>query len=178
MISVGCENLSLSFGGETILKNISFSLNDGDKLGIVGVNGAGKSSLLRMITGEYSPDNGKVYIAKEHTLAVLDQHPSLEPGRSIYDELLSVFGKLVRDEQLLEEFRIETEGGQRGGGGKICVALRSLCVGRRTDLQKPLPRNASAVRICEGMFDRKTETLSGGQKTRLALVKLLLSEPV
>ena len=177
MISVGCENLSLSFGGETILKNISFSLNDGDKLGIVGVNGAGKSSLLRMITGEYSPDNGKVYIAKEHTLAVLDQHPSLEPGRSIYDELLSVFGKLVRDEQLLEGFRIETEAGSEEAAGRYAslydhfvsdggLTFRSRCRGMLLRFG-----------FDEGMFDRKTETLSGGQKTRLALVKLLLSEP-
>ena len=60
MISIGVENISLSFGGETILDGINFSLNEGDKLGIVGVNGAGKSSLLRIITGEYMPDNGNI----------------------------------------------------------------------------------------------------------------------
>ena len=64
MISIGVENISLSFGGETILDGINFSLNEGDKLGIVGVNGAGKSSLLRIITGEYMPDNGNIYVAK------------------------------------------------------------------------------------------------------------------
>ena len=60
MISIGVENISLSFGGETVLDEINFSLNEGDKLGIVGVNGAGKSSLLRIITGEYIPDGGNI----------------------------------------------------------------------------------------------------------------------
>lgn len=177
MISIGCENLSLSFGGETVLENISFSLNDGDKLGIVGVNGAGKSSLLRMITGEYTPDGGKVYIAKEHTLAVLDQHPSLEPGRSIYDELLSVFGTLVRDERMLEQLRAETEAGSETAAERYAslydrfvsdggLTFRSRCRGMLLRFG-----------FDERMFDRKTETLSGGQKTRLALIKLLLSEP-
>ena len=66
MISISCENLSLSFGTDLLFENLSFSLNDGDKLGIVGVNGAGKSTLFRMIAGVCEPDTGNIYISREY----------------------------------------------------------------------------------------------------------------
>ena len=80
----------------------------GGRLGIVGVNGAGKTSLLRVITGEYTPDSGSVYIARDHTLGVLSQHPTLDPERTVYEEVLSVFSGLIADEERLEELRIQT----------------------------------------------------------------------
>ena len=61
MIALSVSDLSLSFGAEVILKNISFSVNDGDRVGVIGVNGAGKTSLFRCITGEYSPDGGAIH---------------------------------------------------------------------------------------------------------------------
>ena len=106
MIAIGCENISLSFGGETVLDGVGFSLGEGGRLGIVGVNGAGKTSLLRVITGEYTPDSGSVYIARDHTLGVLSQHPTLDPERTVYEEVLSVFSGLIADEERLEELRI------------------------------------------------------------------------
>lgn len=105
MISIGVENISLSFGGETVLDEINFSLNEGDKLGIVGVNGAGKSSLLRIITGEYIPDGGNIYVAKNHNIAVLDQHLALNPENDVYSELLSVFSLLIETERALEDIQ-------------------------------------------------------------------------
>ena len=77
MIALSVSDVNLSFGTDVILKNISFAINDGDRLGIIGVNGAGKTSLFKIITGEYSPDSGAVYIQKGHTVGVLKQNADL-----------------------------------------------------------------------------------------------------
>ena len=79
MTVLSTHALSLSFGDKEILKNISFSLNEGDKLGVVGVNGAGKTSLFRLLTGEYTPSAGDVFLAKERTLGVLRQDEAANP---------------------------------------------------------------------------------------------------
>ena len=82
MIALSTQDINLSFGTDVILKNISFAVNDGDRVGIIGVNGAGKTSLFRVITGEYTPDSGAVYIQKGHTVGILEQNPDLSalPG--------------------------------------------------------------------------------------------------
>ena len=103
MISISCDNLSLSFGVDTILESVSFSLNEGDKLGIVGVNGAGKSTLFRLITGEYKQDTGAVYIARDKTVGLLEQNTGLQSEKSVYDEMLSAFPALVSLEARIAE---------------------------------------------------------------------------
>ena len=82
MIALSASDINLSFGTDIILKDISFAVNDGDRVGIIGVNGAGKTSLFKIITGEYSPDSGAVYIQKGHTVGVLEQNAKLSslPG--------------------------------------------------------------------------------------------------
>ena len=82
MIALSVNDISLSFGNEEILGKISFSVNDSDRVGIIGVNGAGKTSLFKIITGKYTPDSGAVYIQKGHSLGLLEQNPDLSalPG--------------------------------------------------------------------------------------------------
>ena len=82
MIALSASDINLSFGTDVILKDISFAVNDGDRVGIIGVNGAGKTSLFKIITGEYAPDSGAVYIQKGHTVGVLEQNAKLSslPG--------------------------------------------------------------------------------------------------
>ena len=77
MTALSVSGVTLSFGDKNILNDVSFALNDGDKLGIIGVNGAGKTSLFRIITGEYLPESGAVYIAREHTVGMLRQNADL-----------------------------------------------------------------------------------------------------
>jgi len=77
VISLSVQDVNLSFGADEILKQVSFAVNDGDKVGIIGVNGAGKTSLFRVITGEYAPDSGAVFVQKGHTLGSLEQNPDL-----------------------------------------------------------------------------------------------------
>ena len=107
MISISCDNLRLSFGIDVILESVSFSLNEGDKLGIVGVNGAGKSTLFRLITGEYKQDSGAVKIAKDKTVGFLEQNTGLQSNKTIYEEMLLSFPALCAAEAKLASLEAE-----------------------------------------------------------------------
>ena len=105
MIALSTSGLSLSFGAEDILKDISFAVNDGDRVGIIGVNGAGKTSLFRLITGSYSPDGGAVYIQKGHTVGILEQNPDLTalPGEvTALEYMYTAFPELIALEKEIE----------------------------------------------------------------------------
>ena len=112
VISLSVQNVSLSFGADEILKDVSFALNDGDKVGIIGVNGAGKTSLFRVITGEYTPDAGDVFLQKGHTIGALEQNPDLtalpaeltclEYMYTAFQSLLTLEGEIARTEELLK----------------------------------------------------------------------------
>ena len=92
MIVFSCNGLSLSFGVNEILRGVSFSLNEGDKLGIVGVNGAGKSSLFKLILGEYEASEGSVFISKDKTVGLLTQNANLD-GEDEEQSILSFMYK-------------------------------------------------------------------------------------
>ncbi len=185
MIALSTQDINLSFGTDIILKDVSFSVNDGDKVGIIGVNGAGKTSLFRVISGEYSPDSGAVYVQKGHTVGVLEQNPDLTslPGEmtcieymyTAHPELLSLEASIENTERLLRESsdseqtltlsaRLSEENAKfaREGG----LEFRSRCRGMLLRLG-----------FDEELIERKISTLSGGQYTRLALARLLSTEP-
>ena len=119
MIALSVSDLNLSFGTDVILKDVSFALNDGDRVGIIGVNGAGKTSLFRVITGEYEADSGGVYLQKGHTIGCLEQNPDLShlPGETTcleymytaFEELLGLEAAIARTEQELVEATAEAD---------------------------------------------------------------------
>jgi ATP-binding cassette subfamily F protein 3 len=111
MIILNCDGISLSFGINTVLKDITFKVEENDKIGIVGVNGAGKSTLLKVIAGILQADSGNIYISKNTRLGYLEQNSGLESSNSLWDEVLSVYKKLMDAEERLKalELRISTE---------------------------------------------------------------------
>ena len=179
MTVLSCESLTLSFGAEDVLRGVSFSLNSGDRLGIVGVNGAGKTSLFRLITGQYEPDSGAVYISRGLRVGMLSQTPldQSDDGKTVEQTALSAFDALIAAEEELEQTRLAAENGDRAAaerypalndsfisrGGLTFRARTKSTLGRFGFGEEELPKPASL--------------LSGGQKTRLALVRLLLDEP-
>ncbi len=188
MIALSTQDICLSFGGDVILNNVSFAINDGDRLGIIGVNGAGKTSLFRIITGEYTQDSGSVFVQKGHTVGVLEQNADLsalpseltciEYMYTAHPELLALEAEIARTEVLLSDAasrgdndetyslsaRLNEQNArfERDGG----LEFRSRCRGMLLRLG-----------FDEELIDRKISTLSGGQYTRLALARLLATEP-
>lgn len=179
MVVISLGDLSLEFGAQPILEGVSFSLNEGDRLGIVGVNGAGKSTLFKLMTGEYTPTSGQVYISKDKTVGILEQNTRLEGNNTILDEMLNSYRNLLDDEAELE--RLSAKMNETPGDEQL--------ISRYTTLADRFGRNGGYEfrSRCKGIlknlgFDERFHSLniselSGGQKTRLALAKLLITSP-
>ena len=182
MIVLNCNNIGFSYGTDTIIKNISFSLQENDKAGLVGVNGAGKSTLFKIIIGELHQEDGDLFISKDLVLGYLRQNAALNTENTLWEELLEVFGPLVSMEEAIK--KIEREISITVDQEKLDSLMKEY--GKLTERFSYLggfEYNSRIRGVLRGLgfldseFDCKVNILSGGQKTRLALAKVLLEEP-
>lgn len=178
---LACNNISKSFGIDEIIKNASFHIEEREKVAIVGINGAGKTTLLRIIMGEYQADSGEVIIAKDRTIGYLAQHQKLSGDNTIYDELMSVKKDIIELEQKIR--RLELEMHSKEGVELEAVMEAYSKSTHQFELQNGYAYKSEVVGVLKGLgfdesdFEKKMNTLSGGQKTRVALGRLLLSKP-
>lgn len=165
----------------TVLKDISFCVHDGDKVGIVGVNGAGKSTLLNIINGELQCDSGTINLSKNYKIGFLHQNTGLDTDNTIFDEMLSVFQALIDKEdrlKVLEKEISKTTGDELDSLVKEYSRLSDeYSLNGGYEFRSRVKGVLKGLSFNEDQFDIKIHILSGGQKTRLALAKLLLSEP-
>ena len=177
------SHLTKSYDGVDILKDVSFHLEEHDRAAVTGINGAGKTTLLRQITGEETPDSGAVVIAKDTTVSYLAQNPQILPGRTIYEELASVKAYLPEMEQELRSLEGRMQDHSADPELLEGVYRRYEELSRRFAEEGGYELSSRVSGILKGLgfseeeFSLPTEVLSGGQKTRLSLGKLLLSEP-
>ncbi len=169
-----------SFGAQEVLRGTSFQINPGEHVGLVGRNGAGKTTIFRLVTEEESPDRGEVARARGLKLGLLAQHVHFDTGSTVHESALAAFGHL----QQIEHEMHELEHRMADAGGDLEKVLS-----RYSDLQTKFEReggfeySAKAESVLQGLgFDRETwqmetEKLSGGQQNRLGLARLLLSDP-
>lgn len=178
---LACQNIEKAFGTNEILKNASFHIEEREKTAIVGINGAGKSTLLKIIMREIKADSGDVIIAKGKTIGYLAQHEAVSSGNTIYDELLEVKRSLIDMEKRLRQMEQDMKSLEGAALTELLETYNRLS----TDFehQNGYSYRSELVGVLKGLgfheedFSKKVETLSGGQKTRVALGKLLLSKP-
>ncbi len=182
MILLNCSNIALSFGTNTILENISFNVQEAEHVGLVGVNGAGKSTLFKIICGILQPDDGEVFIAKGSKLGYLEQSSGLDSESSLWEEVLSTFRPLMDMERKLKD--LEQKISMENRESVLSSLMKEYAnLSERFASSGGYEYNSRARGVLRGLgfsdsqFDLKVNTLSGGQKTRLSLGKLLLEEP-
>jgi ATP-binding cassette subfamily F protein 3 len=185
MIVLSCKNIKKSFGIDEVLKDVTFNINEGDKVGLIGANGEGKSTLFRILTKEMSFDSGEIFIDKSKTLGYLSQHLSLNSDSTIYGEMLKVFSDLISLEDNLKTMEEKLNEPYDPSNAdyhdkliKNYTLNQELYENRGGYTYKAeISRVLKGLGFIENDFYKDIATLSGGQKTRVALCKLLLIKP-
>ena len=183
MIILGCDGLTMSFGERDVLSNVSFSVQEGDRVGIVGENGAGKTSLLKMITGEYE-GTGSVFISKDKTVGMLSQNAVTDEDGTVYSVLEDTFSDLKEREAELDRMRRRIDVTHAAGItlpdsylSDYTAKLESFSADGGDHFRGLVKSYLIKLGFPEQEWDKPAGKLSGGQKTRLALGKLIIRPP-
>lgn len=178
---LACHNLNKSFGEQLIVRDGSFHIEDREKAALVGVNGAGKSTILKMIVKEEPSDSGEIVLTKGKTLGYLAQQQNLEDKRSIYEEVKTAKAGIIALEQQIRTIEKELKSLE----GEVLQSRLDTYhrLVSQFEAQNGYAYESELVGVLKGLgfqeeeFDKQTDTLSGGQKTRVSLGKLLLTKP-
>ena len=185
MIVLSCNNLNKSFGIDTILENVSFTVNEYDKVGIIGVNGTGKTTLFKILSGIYGYDSGDIYLGKGVEIGYLEQNTNFHSEGTIFEEVLEVFKDLIEMETYLRDLEVKIANESSNPNSK---ELEKIMNEYSNKLEKFSELNgygykSEAKGVLKGLgfsdedMDKKINILSGGEKTRVLLAKLLLKNP-
>ena len=185
MIVLSCNNLNKSFGIDSILENVNFTVNEYDKIGIIGVNGTGKTTLFKIISGIYGYDSGDIYTSKDCEVGYLEQNTNFHSENTILEEVLEVFKDVIEMEKYLRnlEHKISEESSNTNS-----TTLEKLMNEYSNKLEAFSDMNgygykSEAKGVLKGLgfsdedMDKPISILSGGEKTRVLLGKLLLKKP-
>lgn len=178
---LACQNISKSFGTDEIIQHASFHIEANEKAAIVGINGSGKTTLLRIIMGEISADEGEVVLAKDKTIGYLPQNPDVSGNHTIYDEVLSAKKALISMEEKLRDMESRMHEYQ---GQELEDFMESYNrLNHEFDMLGGYSYQSEIVGVLKGLgfseeeFGKHMQELSGGQKTRVCLGKLLVTKP-
>lgn len=177
MIALSCDGITLEFGVDRILDNITFSINERDRLGVVGVNGAGKSTLLKIITGEMTPTSGKVYIAKDKTVMMLTQNVEFLADCTLEEAMLECYSNLIKEEKRIDELHRRLNDGEHELASAYSSALEEFTQNGGFEFRGRCKGILSSLGFSQDMLSFPVMKLSGGQRTRLALARILYMMP-
>ncbi|WFA08719.1 ABC-F family ATP-binding cassette domain-containing protein [Tissierella sp. Yu-01] len=182
---LSCSNITKSYIVDTILDGISFNVEDGDLIGVIGLNGTGKTTLFNILSGEINKDSGEIYIQKDIKIGYLKQHIKIDSEKSIFDECLEVFNELIKMEEDIRDLekkisRLSTKG-ESEELNKLMEEYGQLS--ERFVEKNGYGYKSEIKGVLKGLgfddvdLDKSVNVLSGGQKSRLYLAKLLLTKP-
>ena len=178
---LACQNISKSFGVDSVLHDVSFHVEEQEKVAVVGINGAGKSTLLKIIVGEITQDEGTVVLAKGKTLGYLAQHQEVDGEKTIYDEVLEGKRFLIDMEMRIREMedRMQTvpEEGMETFLEEYHKLLHEFEARDGYAYRSEVSGVLKGLGFAEEEFSKHCNELSGGQKTRVSLAKLLVTHP-
>ena len=177
MIVLSCDGIGWAYGTDVIIENITFSVEKGDRLGIVGVNGAGKSTLLKIIDGRMDATSGQVYRAKEATLSMLDQNAVAEGEGTVEEEMLCCYASLISAEKRLEELQKDMDNGVSHAAKEYTMLLERFTKDGGFEFRGRCKSILRSLGFSDSMHGMSVSLLSGGQKTRLALARVLYARP-
>ena len=185
MIVLSCNNLYKSFGIDSILEDVSFTVNEGDKIGIIGINGTGKTTLFKIISGVYGYDSGDIYTAKDCEIGYLEQNMNFHSENTILDEVLEVFRDLIDMETYLRNLELKiAEEGEKSNSDYLDKLMNEYS--HKLELfadKNGYGYKSEAKGVLKGLgfsdndMNKPISILSGGEKTRILLGKLLLKKP-
>lgn len=177
----GVSDLGLSFGGDTVFEGLTFSVNEGDRIGIVGVNGVGKTSFLKCLTGEYTPTSGQIFLSGEKTVGMLTQNTDLSylGSLTLFSYLLSAFPHLTELEAKIAETEDALTRASDEEAPRLSATLHTLHTRYADEGGLTYHSRIKSLLQKMGFPDpfASVGTLSGGQYTRLSLARLLAVEP-
>lgn len=178
MLTISLKNIFKSFGLNTILNDISFNINEGNKVGLIGQNGGGKSTLLKIITGELSQDSGEVFINKSKTLGYLTQNSIINEDLTIFENALLVFQNLIKMEERINELEKILEFNQdQELINEYTELINKFNINNGYSYKSETLKVLKYLNFDDNKIHQKAKNLSGGEKKRLDLAKLLLKNP-
>jgi ATP-binding cassette subfamily F protein 3 len=182
MIILSGKDIKKSYGIDMILENITFTVQENDKVGIIGVNGAGKSTLFKIITGDLEKDGGDIFVGKNISIGYMSQDFNLESDNSIWNEMLTVFTRLIDMEKTIQNLELEISHMGNSADKETVEPLLKTYANLQEEYKNSngFGYKSQIKGVLKGLgfsaddYDKPVSVLSGGQKTRVALGKVLL----
>lgn len=184
MVILTAKEIKKSFGTDTIIENATFMVDENDKIGIIGINGAGKSTLFKIISGEIDKDEGEIHFSKNKTIGYMSQFLDFHSGVTLWEEVLKAFSDIIAMEKRIKDLEIRISNqSQTDDGNSLARLMKTYAdLQQKFETAEGFSYESKIKGVLKGLgfspvdYKKKVSEFSGGQKTRIALAKVLLKK--